>query len=62
MAVGFVAVDDLDTEVTPMEPVYVVCIKDHECPIFGAVPKGSRWHSDDPVVADAPANFKKERT
>ena len=39
---------------------YVVCTKTHECPIFGEVPKGSRWHTNDPVVAAAPTNFKKE--
>ncbi len=40
---------------------FVVCAKDHVCPFFGDVPKGSRWASDHPVVAAAPANFKKER-
>lgn len=40
---------------------FVVCTKDHVCLFFGEVPKGSRWHADHPVVADHPANFKKER-
>ena len=39
---------------------YVVCIKAHDCPLFGEVPKDSRWHADDPVVAANPKNFKKE--
>lgn len=43
-----------------MSDAYVVCTKPHVCPFFGDVPKGSRWHADDPVVVAAPANFKKE--
>lgn len=39
---------------------FVVCTKAHVCLFFGEVPKGSRWHADHPVVADHPANFKKE--
>lgn len=39
---------------------FVVCKKGHNCPLFGEVPAGSRWHADDPVVLAAPANFKKE--
>lgn len=39
---------------------YVVCVKAHKCPLFGAVPEGSRWFADDPVVAAKPRNFKPE--
>lgn len=39
---------------------YVVCIKAHESPSFGEVPKDSRWFADDPVVAANPKHFKKE--
>lgn len=36
----------------------VECIKAHECPLFGDVPKGSRWAADHPVVAANPKAFK----
>ena len=42
------------------DDAYVVCTKTHQCPFFGEVPAGSRWFANDPVVAAAPRNFKKE--
>lgn len=39
---------------------YAVCVKDHEFPAGREIPKGSRWHADDPAVLADPKLFKKD--